>query len=81
MSSIDVSKAFEQLQAHFAHCTMINITNNHTVKNRFHLVERKDADCSRLLLRRTNRSSGAPDRGMHVVDFVDLAESASRPRR
>jgi hypothetical protein len=44
MSSIEVSKAFEQLQAHFAHCTMINITSNHTVKNKFHLVEEKAGD-------------------------------------
>jgi hypothetical protein len=53
--SVDVSKGFGQLQADFAHCTMINITNNHHVKNQFHRMEEKGDHWTHLLLRRTNR--------------------------
>ena len=56
---IDVSKGSEQLQANFAHCTMINITNNHNVKNQFHGMEEKPDDLRYLLLRRSNRRLGA----------------------
>ena len=72
MCSIEVSKGPEQLQVYFAQCTMINITNNHRVKNRFHRMEEKGLDSGRLLLRRTKRKQREPRREMDVIDFAAL---------
>jgi hypothetical protein len=52
---------------------MINITNNHPVKNKFHDMEAKSVRLRRLLLQCINQCAGMDAGAMHVVDLVKLA--------
>jgi hypothetical protein len=52
---------------------MINITNNHPVKNKFHDMEAKSVRLRRLLLQCIKQCAGMDAGAMHAVDLVMLA--------